>query len=214
MPDNENPWEFPTGLVSDYEGTIVSAGFEESQYGCQLVIEMETDIPEKPLWKEFYRCGPDWHTLDGGDTTTHREKSTFNKNTQIAKFAGAAAKLAGTEITDRGSPTNADIWIGSRWYFEGTTTPARGEFPESTKNYPTKFLGFHEVNGQGSSTVVDGDVLGGVSAATVESMTGLAKELTKEEWLDKILDIDEVVKDSKLVSACANEEIYERLRDG
>lgn len=220
MPE-ENDWQPDTSdLVSDYEGLVIAAHFDESQYGCQLTLELSTDIPEKPDWKEFFRVGKDWHTLDGGDTVTHRDKSKFNKNSQYFQFFTKAAQLA-PELQGRGSTKTASIWVGTKWYWEAVSNPYKledGREGVSIKNYPSKFLGFGDagVIGDNGEVANPTSVLAGLTDTTMTTMSTLAKELTHNEWVDKVMDIDEVVKDSKVVSALVDtspDGLYERLRN-
>jgi hypothetical protein len=159
-----DPWTTETGLLSDYEGTCVDAWFTTDpkvQNGTILLfcMKLTTDQPDTPENEERWSCGPDWASYDGGNTAEHPkgDAKRFNQNSQYGKLINRVVEIgAGPDIAQRGTPRNAKVWIGTKWYFETKTdhvsfTDKEGNKVErdSSRNFPTKFLGLVDFPQQG-----------------------------------------------------------------
>src|SRR3990172_7810208 len=70
----------------------------------------------------LYSCGEGWEIQDGGQSVAHTGgKDQFNNSSNIGRLIDAIVKLgdeAVTEITSRGDPTNAEIFVGLRFHME------------------------------------------------------------------------------------------------
>src|SRR5437762_1581166 len=127
----KDPWKPPSGLLSDYEGTVVDAWFGiDTQYNPDttlLWLKMQTDVPETPEFVEKYSCGGDWKSFDGGKTIEHPKMDSTNpvpnKNSAYGKLITAAVQAAGKEGMERelrnaGHPREASTWVGTKWFME------------------------------------------------------------------------------------------------
>jgi len=217
-------WTTDTGLVSDYEGTITEAWFgpnPQNPENTMLFLQMETDSEEQPVITERYNCGPDWTSTDGGKSVTHPNKDKFNRNSQVGILVDRVAALAGEEMRGRGSARQASTWVGTRWFMEASTRSGKrrdtGEEWTSTKNYPSKFLGV--ATGEGSASVGDGAsgtfdaLLSSLDGAAIAKIEVYANTLTFEEWVDKVMEVDGVLANDKLVAALVDRDgLYQHLK--
>lgn len=231
---DEDLWTTDTGIITDYEGTVMDAFFllnSESQFSDkQTQLHLKMLLDDEREVEERYNLGPDWVSNDGGETATHPTKARFNKNTQAGKLVDALIEAGGGEtVRSRGTgPAVAKTWIGLRFFMEATTTSGTrrdtGEKWSSTKNYPTKFLG---VNGDVSTgaTVTSlresavsapnsGNPLSGMDPVAVAQITDLAKALTFGEWVDKVMEVEGVLGNDDLIMALPDEAgLYTSLRN-
>lgn len=223
----DDTWTTDSGLTSDYEGTVVDAWFAiDANYNKDAVLlflQFETDIEATPVVTERYNCGPDWQSFDGGKSVQHPTKHKFNKNSQVGILVDKVAGLAGDVMRERGPATNAGTWIGTKWFMEAVTRKGTrrdtGEEWESTKNYPSKFLGVAEA-GEAGATVGNGtsgpsgDLLSTLDPHLVAQMEVLANTLTHAEWVDKMMEVDGVLANDKLVAALVDESgLYASLKE-
>lgn len=211
---DEDVWGTDSGIITDYEGTIVDSFFlkdTQSQFGdpqTQFRVKIATD--DDRVVEERWNCGPDWVSNDGGGTVEHPTKKKFNKNAQMGKFVDAFLALgddAVSVVRGRGTPpTTASTWLGLRFFMEATTSTGKnrttGEDWTSTKNYPTKFLGVGAAEGgevQATTPTVVGSPIEKLTADNVAKVTLLAKTLPFGEWVDKVMEIEEVLANEDLI---------------
>jgi hypothetical protein len=222
-------WSTDSGLLSDYEGTVVDAWFGVNpQYNADvtmLFLKMQTDVDSSPEVTEQYNCGPDWQTIDGGKTVIHPTKMKFNRQSQAGILVDKVTELAGKEMRERGMPpTTALSWVGSRWFMEAVTREGTrrdtGEKWQSTRNYPAKFLGFSDGSdiqalhdGSGMAVGTPRSPLDSLDPAAVAKVTTLAKTLTHAEWVDKVMEIEGVLANDELVVLLPDADgLYAQLR--
>lgn len=178
-------WGTETGLFSDYEGIVTDAWFQTDsnvQDGnvYMLSLEIKTEDPDHAQVFERYTCGPDWVSVDGGKTVQHPSKSKFNRNSQMGRLIDRIIEIGAVDVLGgRGTPRDAGIWAGTTWYMEGVTSkgkirsgPNAGQDYESTKNFPTKFLGL----------VNPGETKADMSALTAHSVTGMPEYADGAGW--------------------------------
>lgn len=159
--DEFDPWSTETGLVTDYEGTVVDAWFgTDAKVGGRTTLiafwKVNTNDPDNPEVEERWSMGPDWASYDGGSSAEHPkgDRKRFNKNSQYGHLidkaieCGAGEALAATGLT----PRSADVWKGTKWYMEAESKDYnfkndKGEEVKGTssRNYPSKFLGVGDV---------------------------------------------------------------------
>ena len=235
MSDEKDPFGGDTGLLTDYEGVVLDAWFNtdpQAKFNKDqvfLFLRLATDNPENEVHEERYGCGPDWQTFDGGVTVEHPkgEGKRFNENTQVQRFVSAAIACDGAAevLRPRGTPRNAKIWIGTKWYFEAETregTLDDGSKYKSTKNFPTKFLGVGDVaDGESAGTVLD-DSKGGSSGAWDAKLTDaqrakvvLTAKTAKDyaDWTEKVMEIDGILAHDDFVSRLGDEDFYNSLKE-
>lgn len=234
----KDPWGGDSGLLTDYEGVITDAWFgTDPKYNngetVLLMLKLETDSPEQREHEERYACGPDWKTFDGGETVEHPKgpQKRFNKASQVQKFVEAAIACDGAAevLRGRGTPKEAKLWIGTKWFFEATEasgTLADGSKFSSVKNYPTKFLGAEgDIRTAGEADVEassdrpsgpgsEGGPLAGLSEAQVTQVKVLAKTLPYSDWVEKVMEIEGVLSHDEFVAALVQETFYEGLKNG
>lgn len=221
-------WQTETGLFSDYEGTVTDAWFQtDPNVGdgniFQLYLNMgDIDLPTpdgKGEWIERFSVGPDWRSMDGGKTVQHPTKKMFNKNSQMGRLVDRMVEIGA--VDGLGSPTEGASFVGLRFHMEGVTTSGtfkqganKGEKWESTRNFPTKFLGKGEATVKASSngTVAPGAKDG---AAWVEYLTAFSSTddikaaassaADHSAFLNACLAISGVADDNALVTALAED---------
>lgn len=236
MGNEEDLWGTSSDIVTDYEGMVVDAWFNKDPNIMAsptfLWLKLSTDNPEHEVVTEKYNCGPDWVSNDGGETVTHPTKKKFSGNSQAGILVSKAVEYAGAELRERGiAPTTAASWLGTQWYMEATERSgklANGQDFRSVKNYPTKFLGIEEdyaskkADGEADGARVDmgktdQPTLMNVPASPVmQIMQNLAKELTHDEWVDRVLMVDGVLQDDDLIRQLpdsTDDGLYMRLRN-
>lgn len=224
---DDDLWGTDSGLFSDYEGTVVDAWFSIdtniNNSPTFLFLKMQTDNETHPEWTERYNCGPDWHSVDGGETVTHPTKQKFNRNSQAGKLVDKAVELVGADIRSWGSPLTAKTWLGSRWHMEAVASSGKrrdtGEEWSTVRNYPSHFLGKGEAEGEkgvGAASVpttsTDDNNLT-VDPPIMAMMRKLAGEgLTHKEWMDKVLEVDGVLDNDQLIRTLPNPSFYESMK--
>ena len=224
---NDDMWGTESGRATDYEGTIVYAWFEPAaQYAAQLNLKFATDLEATPEVTERYSLGPDWTTVDSGESCVHSTKTKFNANSQAGRLVDKVASLASEVVRGRGTPpTQAVTWLGLRFYMEEETKSGTfaagdraGESWKSTKNFPTKFLGIDDqalLDRENSSGTRGGDWYDGLDIDAQNRIVALAKGLTHGEWMDKVLEVDGVLGNDRLVGLLTDDSpdgLYERLK--
>lgn len=224
---NDDMWGTESGRATDYEGTIVDAWFEPAgQYAASLNLKFATDLEAQPEVTERYSLGPDWTTVDQGESVVHPSKTKFNQNSQAGRLVDKVASLAGDVVRGRGTPpTQAATWLGLRFFMEEVTNSGTfrageqaGQEWKSTKNYPSKFFGIDDQalldreNGAGTG---GGAWYDGLDIDAQNRIVALAKGLTHGEWMDKVLEVDGVLGNDKLVGLLTDDSpdgLYERLK--
>lgn len=158
MSDNYDPFKPDTGLKDDFDGTVITEEFKQSDYGNYgLVLTVEADDGEvielRPLG-----CGKDWKSVDGGESVEGPSaKSTFHVNTGMSDWISFAMKAGAEEELRRRSkdefsgrgPMHAGLWHIMRFHFDVVEQKANRqnretkEWEEVTVNVvrPTKYLG-------------------------------------------------------------------------
>lgn len=150
-----------TGGIRDFEFTVTDAYFAQSEKynekagGEVLFLHWlgTTDLENYPTLGEAdfhpsYKVGADWTTLDGGKTVTYSGKSkTPRMGGGQGGYGGLTGRVAelvpqGPEGAwlDEGHPSDASIWIGTKWYMEEVTVQPDTQW-EKKVLMPTQYLG-------------------------------------------------------------------------
>lgn len=233
MVDEEfDSWQTGSGLLTDYEGTVVKAEFAtdiDYQQGIPTLLFLTLEYADKDSGetfenKERYSVGADWKSYDGGETVEHPKGPTqrINKNGQYGRLIDAAIEAGGADLLrKRGKATNAGVWVGTRWHFAEVSTDYNidGNKITSTKNFPDKYLGVIEDGGSGKaeSPPVKAETNGAgtlddVDPALVLQMTGLAREHDYSSWVDQCMGLTGVAESDTLVVALADDKLYTQLK--
>lgn len=226
---DDDLWGTDSGLFTDYEGTVIDAWFNVDtniqNSPTFLFLKMGTDNESHAEWTERYNCGPDWQSVDGGETVVHPTKMKFNRQSQAGILVDKAVELVGDDIRSWGSPLTAKTWLGSRWYMEAVTRQGtRRDTQEkwtSTRNYPARFLGKGEAAGEESVGTVGrgvpevGEHEGAVNvdAPILQMMKKLANDgLTHEQWMDKVLELPGALDNDELIRSLPKPGFYESMK--
>lgn len=243
MPSED--WDTESGLMSDYEGTVLDAYWSKNNNGVlYLGLKLATDNPDRPETEERFGTGNEggWDSFDGGLTAESKKVRKFNENCAMGKLINKARHLLGDERVEAvlgDSPRKANIWIGTKWFFEDEPISFKDrENPDGPKiifhqNYPTKFLGKDEeittpsttsesetgtgVQSNGAMGEVDLSALGDDQAQVAQ----WAKELPHNEFSNKMLELlmekgllGQPAGDM-IIKATANESgLYSQLKEG
>ena len=214
-------WKTDSGLFTGYEGTVGDAWYmTDPQVGdgqvFQLHLEMrDIDQPApdgKAEWIERFSLGQDWKSMDGGKTVQHPSKNTFNKRSQMGRLVDRLVEIIPEGILQNRSPRQAESFIGMRFHMEEETSQ-KGTQWESTRNFPTKFLGIESasqrkaLNGQAvAPSAKDGAAWVEYLGEGVTAVRGCA-ELAADHpgFLNLVLDIPGMADDNALVTALAED---------
>ena len=160
------------GGITDFEITVTNAFFAIDEKYSEAVgadvyflnWEGTTDVVgHEQMTRDGFHpkwaLDPDWMSLDGGATV----KSQSGKG-KLGKAVGRMMNVALQSINEsgidkdgpgnpfsKGTPRDAVVWIGSKWFIEDVTTEF-GNGMSSTDQMPTKFLGM--VDGAVAATPV------------------------------------------------------------
>ncbi len=241
MATEKDPWAPESGLLTNYEGTIVDAWFgTDPNYNPDtrmLMLKMTTDAPEKPEHEERYNLPPDWETWDSGKTVEHKSEAESKTKTKTFNMASQVGQLivhirencpeAIDVLRARGTMREA----GLSFFWEETAEVKRfkdkqtGEWREVTvtKNFPTKFLGVAEtlIGGVSSDQVpVDDSSPETQLLSTADKV--VVKMLSKSNehgvWVEKVMEFDggRLLTNPELVAALADDgegSLYATLRN-
>lgn len=223
----KDPWKPPSGLLSDYEGTVVDAWFGiDTQYNPDttlLWLKMKTDVPEHPEFVEKYSCGGDWKSYDGGKTIEHPKQDTTNyapnKNSAYGKFITASVDLAGDELKGRGVPTDASIWVGTKWFMEAVDNTfvnrQTGEKVNTQKNFPSRYLGTSEIPDTVSERPAAATTNSlGITGEQETWIRNHAKDLPFGDWVDTVMDGIEGMSPELAVALADEDGLYKDMRNG
>jgi hypothetical protein len=214
MSDNYDPFKFDTGLKDDYDATIITEEFKQSDYGnFGLVLTVEADDEEvielRPLG-----CGKDWRSVDGGETVEGPSaKSRYHASAGISAFIAAAMKCGAEDELRRRSneefdgrvPFCAGLWHGLRFHWDVLEEKANRQNRE-TKEWeevvvnvvrPTKYLGTASASPAVSTTpsarsvTTTGAPSNGAATSIhptdLAALTALATQHPFMEWVDKAM---------------------------
>ena len=236
---DKDPWAPESGLLTNYEGTIVDAWFGvDPAYNngqtVMLMLKMQTDAPEKPEHEERFNLPNGWQTWDSGKTVEHESKSpgkTFNAQSQAGTLVTKIRENcpeAVDELRKRGAMTEAGVWIGLKFFWEEVAKEysfkdrETGELRTgtSTRNFPTKYLG-----------VVDTLLPPAVASAGVQPeqstppsllssadrvvLGAMAKTMDHGPWVEAVMEFDSgrLCADNAVIAALADEAgLYAELR--
>lgn len=220
----ESLWGTDSGLVSDYEGTVVDAWFAVdpniNDSPTFLFLKMKTDNEQFPEITERYNCGPDWRSYDGGESVIHPTRVKWNNRSQAGILVDKAIALVGDPIEQWDAPTKAATWLGTQWYVEAVSKPYKlrdGTEGVSVRNYPAKFLGKVGVDAPAPREEggVDRGSLAQPDSPVMTIIASMAKDLPHREWVDKVLEVEGVMGDDDLVRKLPDTTdtgLYETLR--
>lgn len=150
-----------SGLKDDYDGTITTAEFEQSERGnwqLRLVVSAD-DGEEVPYLYSVGGKDKGWQSFDGGETIqSPSAKSRFHVNSAMQKLidrvmaipeASEVLRERSATTFDHRGPFHAALWLGLRFHWDVVTEkqnrPKEGtdewEERDVQVSRPTRFLG-------------------------------------------------------------------------
>lgn len=234
MPENAESFEGESGLLDDYDALITDAWFStdarinNGDTLClfwKMQVTVDGEVQEEEI-EEFWPCGPDWESLDGGDTAEHpKGKGKFNKASKVQRMIAMALEAgAGSVLASRGTAQTSKIWVGLKFHMKRDSYEYnyQGKPGKAEILGPVAFLG----EGDGAAAVSSG------SSTTPTPETGPSELLTslsdetraalkeikdKSEgshnaFVDGAMELTAVTSDSNLVMAIADPDgLYKEL---
>lgn len=160
-------WETTRGLITDYNGTVTGARFKfdpRYQDGTVLLLEWDiaTGLPDQPSVTERFSCGNGWTTTDGSTATRSDNGDKFQKSSIYGHIIETAKgdPNALAMLQQRGDPTNAAIWVGTKWRFEEVELQfgkgSDGNPITSTRVMPVEYQGTEDNPGAGQQAQPQG----------------------------------------------------------
>lgn len=212
------------GGIRDFEFTVTGAYFASSEKYNQAVggdadiLFLHwigtTDLDDRPvlLGEDFhpsYKVGPDWTTVDGGKTVTYGGKSkTPRMGGGQGGYGGLCSRVVelipeGTpgDPLEKGHPSNASIWIGTKWYMEDVKVQPGTQW-EKNVLMPTQFLGIEGAASAPTATPTAAPTTASDSTTSTlrDIVVTLAKEsATYQEFQAKALQLPNISADSGLI---------------
>jgi hypothetical protein len=229
MPNNPFT-DFPSGLMSDYDFYITMACFiRDPLYNNGQTTQLELmgkafkdGVLVADDHTERYNCPKDWSSKDEGLTVTHSgNASNFNKNSQIAKFYIALAETAPQLVQEwsqaGASPQQVNHLVGNGFHMTEQTEKfvIDGQNRESTRNYPSAYLGKDPSGstGQAASGTTNGN--GNGEADLIAKLKPLALAHDHEEFVNAAIAIPGVSQYTSLVKRIADpDDLWTELRAG
>lgn len=221
-------WETTRGLITDYNGTVQGARFKfdpRYQDGTVLLLEWDiaTGLPDQPSVTERFSCGNGWTTTDG--STAHRtdggdkfqKSSIYGHIIETAKGDQDALAM----LQQRGDPTNAAIWVGTKWRFEEVELQfgkgQDGNPITSTRVMPVEYLGTED-NPQQSAQPAQGQAPAAQSNGSgqlYDQLRPIAESAPDHKtFVSQALQLEGVQPIIDQVADDGNEGLYERLKAG
>jgi hypothetical protein len=142
-----DPYALSSGLIDDFDGEITEAYFgTDANYNSGdsvlLILELKTNVEDKPSETLKLSCGSGWAIENGGRNIVKEQgKAQFNKNSRVGLVLGAAIQAGALDVMKaKGSPLEAATWQGLAFHWERVDVKG---FDGETKQVllPTRFLG-------------------------------------------------------------------------
>lgn len=226
MPGNEESFEGETGLLDDYDATIVEAWFAPDQrfsnnlcLQFKLLVDAEEGGEPEEI-EELWSCGPDWESMDGGETAEHpKGKGKFNKASKVQRMISSAVEAgAGPVLAGRGTAMEAKIWNGLRFHFKRTSYDYTYQGAEGKSQVlgMRAFLGEEDAassspSGSGSSGSAEpkpaaASALDGLDSEVVEALKTAKAEAgdSHNSFVDKAMELTAVTSNPTLMVAIAD----------
>lgn len=226
-------WETTRGLITDYDGTVTGARFKfdpRYQDGTVLLLEWDiaTGLPDQPSVTERFSCGNGWTTTDGATAQRSDNGDKFQKSSIyghiIETAKGDANALA--MLQQRGDPTNANIWVGTKWRFEEVELQfgkgSDGQPITSTRVMPVEFLGTEDNPGAGQQAQPQGQGQNPAPAAQSNGSGQLYDQLRPiaeqapdhKTFVSQALQLEGVQPIIDQVADDGDEGLYQKLKSG
>lgn len=230
MSGNEDSFGGESGLLDDYDALILDAWFatdariNNSQTLClfwKMQVTVDGEVSEEEI-EEFWPCGPDWVSNDGGETAEHpKGKKKYNNASKIQRMIGFALETGvGETLAARGTAMDAGIWKGLRFHMNRGSYEYtfKGEKGSAEILAPSAFLGTEDAptNGGGSpgtpaSSAAQPSTAGVLASLELSDETVAALKEAKVEagdshnaFVDKVMELTAVTSNANLVVAIAD----------
>lgn len=148
-----NAWrtDFETGLVDDFDFTIVRAFFAPDQRynnGNTTLLQWHgsTDNEDLPETHVYFPLGKGWASTDGGKTIVHESGKAdkyFVKSSLIAKLIERCVEDFGMGdlLAARGGPFESVVWQGLTFHMKYETVDFGSGIDSKPKLFPVRFVG-------------------------------------------------------------------------
>lgn len=145
-------WQLDSGLreAMDLEIHLAYFGTSADYQGGRVYLLFLTGSDENGEPAELrMSVGGDWTSPDGGKTIVHPKKTRINKNSIYGHFISSAValedvvdgKLLRDIMFDRGTPLEADIWVGVKMHLDLQEISFGKNVDPQERLLPTRFLG-------------------------------------------------------------------------
>lgn len=224
-------WETTRGLITDYNGTVTGARFKfdpRYQDGTVLLLEWDiaTDNPEAPTVTERFSCGNGWTTTDGSTATRSDGGDKFQKSSIYGHIIETAKgdQNALAMLQQRGDPTNASIWVGTKWRFEEVELQfgkgSDGNPITSTRVMPVEYQGTEDnpqpsAQGQGQSQAQAPAAQSNGSGQLYDQLRPIAEQAPDHKtFVSQALQLEGVQPIIDQVADDGDEGLFQKLKSG
>lgn len=200
----KSSWDTVEGLPDDFDFWITGAQFgfrEEYQSGQTLLLIWEGESPDVETTSIIWPIGGDWEVLENGRRVKHPKRDAFVKSSMYGRLITRVVKELRVNMEARGLATDADVWKGLGFHVK-----------RETIQYGAGIL---EDKGGKTEHLMPVSFLGDRSAKKAETTAGrgvlerrlaiLAGKLPKKEFMEKVIEIDEVSSDADLLELTLDE---------
>lgn len=228
MPEEYDSYEVSTGLIDHFTGTVIGAMFgiranySETNYLMLWTIELDNpgDFPqvESGQMTEQFSIGPEWESLDGGQTVEYpgNPEKKFNGNTQYGQIITRAVEWGMKDrLKAKGPTTNAEIWVGERFEFKAETrrsfkNQAGETVSPGPKIMPVAYLGANtEIQ---NVPMFDMSSLGLEPDQETELRKVAAESGNYGQFLDGAMKLTWVTGNASMVTALADQSLWQAIK--
>ena len=202
MADFEELWSTETGLPDDFELTITEAAFEYDERYMNGEIPLlvwrgytgndPADVINPPI---KFATGSGWTVAEGGrKVVSDTGKTKFHRSSWVGRLVDRVMSFpeAKAVLVKRGAPTDASVWVGTRWHMKREVVNYGGSIGEREHLMPVKFLGVVQVQPTQSVAPAPSGASPTSQAASGldETMIALARTCsTHEEFKTKAISV-------------------------
>ena len=221
MADFEELWGTETGLPDDFELTITEAAFEYDERYMNGEIPLlvwrgytgndPADVINPPI---KFATGSGWTVAEGGRrVVSDTGKTKFHRSSWVGRLVDRVMSFpeAKAFLVKRGAPTDASVWVGTRWHMKREVVNYGGSIGEREHLMPVKFLGVVEVTAAPATSATPAAAAAAAPAASGmdETMIALARTCTTfEEFKQKAVQVPGALQNPVVLQNILSESGY------